>query len=255
MSGLFYNLGRQLGRAAVPVIRKSKWIYDGLTGNEDEALRAEAGLGKTLAAELRAVTRPVSDPEVARLVGDLCRRLSACVHDKRRTFHCEVIRDDQPNAMALPGGYVFVSHSLVELCERSPDELAFVIGHEMGHIVLRHAWDRMLNQAVFRVASIVTARAGVMGDWLRRNGLEVLQSAHARGCELEADEFGLRLATAARFAPGGALTLLQRVERLGTEPGVLGRYFASHPPAADRIARLEPMARQLGEASAASAAE
>jgi len=246
VSGFFYNLGRQLGRSAVPVIRKTKWIYDGLAGDEAAALRAETVFGATLAAELRAVTQRVHDPANAALVGELCQRLSASVRDKRRTFHCELIHEDSPNAMALPGGFVFVSHSLVVLCERRPEELAFVIGHEMGHIIRGHAWDRMVNQTVLQAASVVTARAGVLGGWLRSSGLGLLQNAHARDRELEADELGLRLAVAAHFAPAGAIALLRRIERLGTDPGVLGQYFASHPPVSERIARLATLTRQIG---------
>jgi len=65
MSGFLYNLGRQLGRKAVPAIRKSKLIWDGLAGTDEEALRAEAALRTTLAAELRAFAGPVDDPELA----------------------------------------------------------------------------------------------------------------------------------------------------------------------------------------------
>lgn len=244
MSGLFYNLGRRLGRVTIPAIRKTKWIYDGLAGSEAEGLRAEARLGHGLAAELRAASPPASDPTLTPLVAELCRRLAACVRDQRRAFHCEVIMGESPNAMALPGGFKFISHSLVELCERRPDELAFVIGHEMAHIIRGHAWDRMLSQAVLRVASTVGSRAGVLGGWLRTNGREILQSAHSRDSELEADEFGLRLAAAARFAPEGASALLQRLERLGGAPDVLGQYFASHPPASERRLRLQEISRQ-----------
>jgi len=241
VSGLFYNFGRQLGRVAVPVIRKTKWIYDGLAGDEEQALRAEKALGNSLAAELRASTQPANDPAVTVLVNDLGRRLSACVRDKRRTFHCEVIQGDSPNAMALPGGFIFVSYSLVNLCERRADELAFVVGHEMAHVIRGHAWDRMVNQALLRAASVVTARAGVLAGWLRKGGFELLQKAHARDSELEADELGFRLAVAARFAPDGAVALLRRIERLGTDPGILGQYFATHPSAAERIAQLKSL--------------
>jgi Zn-dependent protease with chaperone function len=147
--------------------------------------------------------------------------------------------------MALPGGFVFISHSLVDLCERRPEELAFVIGHEMGHVIRGHAWDRMVNQTMLNAASVVILRAGVLGGWLRNSGMKLLQSAYARDCELEADELGLRLASAARFAPGGAIALLRRIERLAADPASLGQYFASHPPASERIARLEPMARPI----------
>lgn len=245
VSGLFYHLGRRLGRATIPAVRKTKWIYDGLAGSEEEALRAEAKLGSALAAELRATTQPVGDPTLTPLVAGLCQRLAACGRDQQRTFHCEVIPGESPNAMALPGGFVFISRSLVELCERRPDELAFVIGHEMGHIIRGHAWDRMLNDAMLRVASTVGARAGALGGWLRQNGRQVLLSAHSRDSEREADEFGLRLAVAAGFASDGAIALLQRIEHWEGTPDVLGQYFASHPPPSERMARLRVIAKQL----------
>src|ERR1051325_3160657 len=71
MSGFFYNLGRQLGRRVVPAVRKSKWIWDGLTGSEEESLRAERALGASLAAELRATTEALNDLETAQWLNDL----------------------------------------------------------------------------------------------------------------------------------------------------------------------------------------
>lgn len=245
MSGLIYNLGRQLGRAAIPAIRKTKWIYEGLAGSEEQALRAEAQLGRALAAELRSTTQPASDPALAPWIAELCRRLARCVRDQRRTFHCDLIQAEFPNAMALPGGFVFISDTLVELCQRHPDELAFVIGHEMGHIIRRHTWDRMLKEGILRLASSLGGRASVAGGWLRQNGRRILESAHSREQELEADEFGFRLAVAARFAPEGGIALLQRIERMGREPGILSLYFTSHPPASERLAQLRGISRQL----------
>lgn len=245
VSGFFYNLGRHVGRAAVPTIRKSKWIWDGLTGTEEEALRAEAAFGSALAVELRAATERANDPDVTALLSELCGRLAGCVRDKRRAFRCEPIHDGSPNAMALPGGYIFVSDSLVDLCERRPEELAFIIGHEMAHVIREHAWNRMLNQAVSRAVSVIAARAGPLGGWLRQKGIGLLQSAHSQDNEQEADELGLRLMAAAGFAPGGAITLLQRIERLGPKRTEFGQYFASHPPASERMTWLTPLCRQL----------
>ena len=247
MSEFFYNLGRQLGRKAVPAIRKSKWIWDGLAGNEEEALRAETALGNSLATEVRNATAPVNDPLLETLLSQVCHRLSACVRDKGRTFRCEAIRDDSPSALALPGGFVFVSSALADLCERQQGELAFVIGHEMAHIIRKHTWNRMLSDAAWRVASAVTARAGPLGSWFREKGMGLLRSAYSRDSEFEADELGSRLATTAGFAPAAAMVFLQRIERLGANEGHLGQYFASHPPARERMARLARVARVTEE--------
>lgn len=243
VSGLFYNLGRRLGRATIPAIRKTRWIYDGLAGSEDDALRAEAKLGGELAAELRAATRPAGDPALTPLVEELCGRLAPGA-DPQRVFHCEVLQDESPNAMALPGGFVFITNALVNFCERRPDELAFVIGHEMAHIILRHAWDRMLNDTMQRVATTVGGRAGLLGVWLRKSGLGLLRTAHSRDRELEADARGMELVVDAGFAPAGAIGLLQRQADLDGLPAGSSEYFASHPPAAERIARLETLLRQ-----------
>lgn len=248
MSGFFYNLGRQLGHKAVPAIRKSKWIWDGLAGTEEEALRAEHALGADMAAELRATLQPVPDAQAALQATEICRRLGACVRDKRRTFSCHVFRDRFPNAMALPGGFIFLSDSLLDICGHGYDELAFVIGHEMAHVIRGHAWDRMLNEAVLRAASAATARVGRLGAWLQQQGLTLLRSAHSRDQEFEADELGVRLAAAARFTPQGAIATLRRIHGFGPDALGLGQYLSSHPPAAERIAHLQPVLRELASA-------
>jgi predicted Zn-dependent protease len=245
MGGFFYNLGRQLGRRAVPAIRKSGWIWKGLTGSEEETRQAERALGETLVVEVRAATESANDPEMLVLVNQLCGSLEQRLRLPHYRFHCDLIRAGAPNAMALPGGFLFVSNSLVDLCERRPDELAFVIGHEMAHVVRGHAWERTIHQAGLRVVSAVASRAGPLGAWLRQQGMDLLLSAHSRDGELEADELGVRLAAAAGYGTAGALSLLHRLERLGPDATALGQYFASHPPAADRIARLTPLCRKL----------
>jgi predicted Zn-dependent protease len=250
MSNFFYNLGRQLGRGAIPAIRQSKLIWDGLTGSEEEVLRAEQALGNALSIELRRSTELSIDPDITTLANDLCQSMAARLKNSQRTFQCEVTRADSPNGIALPGGFIFISDSLVNFCERRPEELAFVIGHEMAHVVRGHARDRMLNQAAFRAASAVTARAGPLGAWLQQNGLKILQSAHSRDCELEADELALRMVVVAGYGPAGAVGLLQRIERLGPDPAALGPYFTSHPPASDRMAQLQPLCRELSRGHA-----
>lgn len=245
MNGWFYNLGRRLGRAAVPAIRKSKWVWQKAAGDEQQALAAEHAFGAALAVEVRAQTPPARDPETNRLVSEIGRNLARAVKEKGRHFLVEVCWMEQPNAFALPGGFIFVSETLVEFCERQSAELAFVIGHEMAHILRGHAWDRMLAQAASQVASAVALRRGPLGQWLKETGFDLLLKAHSRDGEAEADVLGVRLAASAGYYPGGAVTLLRRLEKRGDSPEALGRYFATHPPAGERLAALLPVCRQL----------
>ena len=246
MGGLFYNLGRRLGRATIPAIRKSKWAWQNLAGDEDQTLAAERSFGSALVAELRSSLPPTRNPALNRQVAEICQNVQRGVKDKRRVFHAEVVQLDPPNAMALPGGFIFLSESLVEFCGRQSAELAFILGHEMAHILRGHAWNRMVKQTASKVASAVSLRAGPLGQWVRQSGLGLLQNAHAREEEREADTLGLRLAVAGGYVPGGAITLLRRLEQTGEGDEGLGVYFASHPPPVERLAVLLPLARQLG---------
>lgn len=239
MSSFFEDLGRKLGRAAVPTYRKSKWIWDGLTGTEEDALKAEQDLGETLAAELHLATKVLKEPELLNWIREICERLENAVDQPGFRYQCEITGDAHPSTIALPGGFVFVSRSLAEFCEGNADEVAFVLAHETAHVIRRHTWDRMIQQSALRAASFAAGRAGILSGWLRQQGLPMLRSAHSKDFEFEADEEGVAIARAAGYDPGAAIAFLRRIERLGTDPEVLGEYLASHPAPAERIARLK----------------
>lgn len=239
MSSFFEDLGRKLGHAAVPAFQKTKWVWDGLTGTEEEALQAEKELGSTLALELRLTIEIIEDPLWQSRIRGLCDRLQESVGQPGFQYHFELMQSGHPTAIALPGGYLFVSRSLIDFCDQKPDELAFVIAHETAHLIRRHTWDRMIQQSALRAASFVTRRAGVLAGWLQSQGLPMLRSAHSEECEFDADKDGIGLARAAGYDPNGAIRFLERIEHLGTAPEVLGEYLASHPAPRERISRLE----------------
>lgn len=239
MSSFFEDIGRKLGRAAVPTYRKSKWIWEGLTGTEEEALESERELGETLAAELRLATEMLDEPELLKWIRGIAHRLEPSVDQPGFAYHCELTACRHPTTIGLPGGFLFVSRSLVEFCEGSRDEVAFVIAHETAHVVRRHTWDRMIQQSALRAASFAAGRAGILSGWVRSQGLPMLRSAHSKEFEFEADKDALGLISAAGYDPKGAISFLKRIEKLGEDPEVLGEYLASHPAPVERIARLE----------------
>ena len=92
----------------------------------------------------------------------------------------------------------------LNLCDRNRDEVAFILGHEMAHVIRRHAIDRLLTQQVLSAVTLVSPGRGALASWIRRVGVQSLERAYSQDEEFEADELGLLLVRAAHFNPAGA---------------------------------------------------
>ena len=233
----FYRLGRLAGSK----VRKARWMWSSLTGDETEALKAEYGVGWDMAEVVREKSGCDVDPALQALLDETRNRLAGVVRNKLHRFEVGVVGDGQPTAYALPGGFIFVTRSLTELCERDPDELAFVVAHEMAHVIRRHAINRVLRQTAYAAASMVAPGRGAIAPWLRRVGLSWLERAYSRDQEFEADALGALLTRAAGFDSRGALRLFARFQRIEGSTGApdLGAYLSTHPPVDERISRLQ----------------
>jgi beta-barrel assembly-enhancing protease len=234
--GLFYNLGRKMG----PKVRKARWMWESLAGTEADAIRVEHGVGLDLAHEARKQLQMDLDPRTRDLLEDTGYRLSSCVANQLRSFRFEAFQGGQPNAFALPGGFIFISRPLIELCQWHKDQIAFVLAHEMAHVIRGHAIERIVTNSAVSVAARAAPVRGVLGGWLRTVGIRFLETAYSRDRELEADTLGVRLAQAAGCDPKAAIGLFSRLAELNKspEPVTLGEYFSTHPTADERIANI-----------------
>jgi len=305
MPGFFYNLGRSV-RAGV---QKGKWVLQSLTGSDEEAIKAEYEAGVEVARAFEKDAPLDDDENVSALIDEIAAALVARAKNKLRKFTFRAVLLPEPNAFALPGGFIYITRGLIELCgglgrgggptplplregqgegkahhepsvndraahqrddesERllSPDsstlpqplpkregsfnpsirdELAFILGHEMGHVVRGHAMQRMVNSTVVNAAARAVPIGGAVGKLLVQTGSQFLSSAYSQDHELEADEFGLRLSRAAGFEPAAATQMMRRLQELGGDhpEDSLGAYFASHPPFTVRIRQLKELAR------------
>jgi predicted Zn-dependent protease len=245
MEDFFYKLGRRTGRN----LRKGYWLWSSVAGSEEQALAAEYDAGCDLARSYDRQTCFDDSRRSTALLEEVGERLSAKLKKKQRRWRILPILDDSPGAFALPGGFLYVTRSLLELCGHDEDEIACVIGHEMGHVVRGHAIERVANQVLSDSAlRIARIPSGLLSQWILSAGANLLSSAYTRDQELEADEFGARLAAAAGYDPRGAIRALSRLQSSETKRGVpLAAYFASHPPLSIRIEQLRRLIRVRGE--------
>jgi len=224
-------LGRLFGGQARKPFRQAKWVWASLGGNEEEVRQAEEEFGAECAREFAAPFRGTVDDQAQALVTAIGDQLEKSALSGRR-FRCQAVSAPTPNAFALPGGYIFVTDSLVDLCERRQDEIALLLAHEMAHVALGHSRQKLM---VDQVLNVVTARAAGAGMLARR----LLSEGYSREQETEADGAGLRLAVRAGFDGALGIEVLRRLKRQAPPAPPIGEFFASHPPLAERIQALE----------------
>lgn len=238
MGNSFQDWGRSFGRLSLPGLQKAKWAWQAFAGSEADRQQAERELGSTLAQQIRSASEAPPEAADVNLVRALGTALAARLKNQRLRFQIDVVQLPEPSALALPGGYIFVSTRLLDLCHRYADEIAFVLGHEMAHVIRGHATDRFLEESVMKAVVNRLGRATPLGGLVKDATLQLMSSTYSQDCEFEADEFGSRLAEAAGHHPLAALRLLDRLQRLHTDRTPLGQYFSSHPTPAERRARL-----------------
>ena len=237
-----------VGRLAGKQFLKAKWMWQSVTGNENEAIQAEQAVGRDMAKVVEEQSQGSGSPEFQILLDNIAKPLAERVKNRNHRFEIKVLLSDNPTAFALPGGFIFIAPSLVELAEKNSDELAFVIGHEMAHVIRRHAIDRILSQKALSMASLATPAGRAVAPWLRSVGMQWLEKAYSREQEFEADVLGSRLAQVAGFDPRGALRMLERFRSLdgSSDPLGLSAYLSTHPPIDDRQQHIREQLRLDG---------
>ena len=231
MTKFLPRLGTWLGGQSRKPFRQAKWMWSWLAGTEAEAIQAEYEYGRECARQFAAQFPGKAPREKQEVVAAVGSKLAGAVEDRRRQFHFSLVRAGVSNAYALPGGFVFITEPLLDLCAQDPDELAFLLGHEMGHVIRGHARSQLTARTFLNA---VTARLAGAGLMLR----QLLNQGYSRELELEADGEGARLAAAAGFDPRAAARALQRLERGASGNAGLMEYFSSHPPIAERVRKL-----------------
>jgi len=233
---LFETLGYRLGKVA----GKARSVFDLVGGDEVDALVAEIRLGRDLEAAVLERVEMEGENDSTRWLGEIGCQLAAHLKEKHVPFRFHVTAEPSLNAFAVPGGAVFVSRPLLDLCWEQRDEVAFVLAHEMAHIVLRHAIKRVVEDSLFSLVLRRTPGRGAASAWLGRAGRQVFSRAFSRDDELEADSFALKLVGSSGGDGSAGENLMEKLARQTTdqEGAILGEYFSTHPHFKERVANL-----------------
>jgi len=233
---LFESIGYRLGKFAA----KTRNIFDLVGGDEVDALVAEIRLGRDLESAVLERVAMEGENDSTRWLGEIGCQLAAKLKERRIPFRFRVTAEESPNAFAVPGGAVFVSRPMLDLCQGQRDEVAFVLAHEIAHIVLRHAIDRLVEDSLFSLVLRKSPGKGAAGAWLGRVGRQAFSRAFSREDELDADSYALDLVRASGGDVSAGEMLMEKLARQtpDQEGAILGEYFSTHPPFTERIANL-----------------
>lgn len=195
--------------------------------------------------------RGFEDDETAspreRLLEPLLDRMVSHWPDNPYAYEIAIWDESEPNAVALPGGVIAVTRGLLERVE-SENELAFVLGHELGHF---HNRDHLRGLGRGAALSLLLVAVGLGGGGsavqLASLAGQLAQREADRDREIEADHFGLALLAAEYGHVSGAEVFFEHLpEPDGLLEGALAGYFSTHPVNADRIEALRATAREEG---------
>ncbi len=203
----------------------------------------EIQIGQRAAKQVEQENALVTDPVLNNWVNSIGDNLSQYRARPDIQYKFKIIDTNDINAFSLPGGFVYLNFGLLNFVN-SEDELAGVMGHEMGHVERRHgitlnAKAQVLNLiiGVLSLASPFVWRFGNMID-----ALSVLKMS--RVDELQADQYGLLLMTRAGYDPNAMVSFMDRLgKEYGASGGALAKYFETHPGSKDRIAHLRGYAQ------------
>jgi predicted Zn-dependent protease len=215
----------------------------------------EQKLGDEEAKKVEAEMGLLEDPQFLPYLDALGQRLAKVSPRKDVTYQFHIADMAEPNAFALPGGHIYVSRGLLCLAN-SEDELAGVVGHEIGHVAARHTVQRISKQGPFAVVfGIVSGITGLfvplvgnivggIGDLTQG----ILFSPYSRGQENEADRVGQEMAAQAGWDPAALSDFLnslgREVDLMSKEPRKPS-FFDSHPATPDRVKKTAEHAKKL----------
>jgi predicted Zn-dependent protease len=192
---------------------------------------------------------PVLKNRVYKITGRLiAQAIKIRPETKNWDWSIKIIDDPETvNAWAMAGGKMALYTGLVEKIKPSDDELAQVLGHEIGHALAKHSAEKM-SVAMASQVGVMAVGIATKSDGLALTGASLaavlaIQMPNSRAAESEADRIGIELAAKAGYDPRAAVTLWQKMAKVGGK--VPPQFLSTHPAPGNREKNLAALIPQM----------
>jgi len=220
-----------------PATRREEWIFI------DSA--QEVQIGRSMAENIiKQENRLLPDPAQQRRVSVIGQRIARASDRTELVYNFAVLDNEDLNAFALPGGYVYIYNGLLKKLD--DDETAGILAHEVAHIAAKHSVKKMQSTLGYQML-VAVALVG-LGDKDPAVAEDIagasnvvyglLSKGYSRQDEFQADSLAVKYLKAAGFDPQGLVRVLKVLD---TEKGPSGRVFevlSTHPRMKERIRKV-----------------
>ena len=210
----------------------------------------EIAIGTQYATEIERSAKLLTDPVVNEYVNRVAQNI-ARNSDLTVPLTVKVIDSPEINAVALPGGFLYVNSGLLMVADEE-SQIAGVIAHEVAHVAARHWASMMTKNQILNIASIALifvpmsypVYMGVMEAYM--NGVPLMFMKFSRGAEAEADYLGIQYMYKAGYDPDSYVTFFGKlIDEERRTPGSVPKIFADHPPTPDRVLKSEEAIKEI----------
>ena len=195
---------------------------------------SEMNIGKQYAPEIeKQLYGKLDAPGIQNYVNSVGQKIAAVSHNSDINFTYTVVNHDMINAMALPGGYIFITRGMLEKLD-SEAQLAAILAHETVHVTARHSVASMSRQIGINVLLNVAINEKTPDSAAAIAGYanQLMNLKYSRNQELEADKYGMDYMIKAGYDPAG---MTETMDILAAESKTRQiEFFSTHPNPGNR---------------------
>jgi predicted Zn-dependent protease len=174
----------------------------------------------------------IANWQLQNYVTSVGQKIAVVSHQPGLKFHYVAVNDESVNAMALPGGYVFITRGILEQLA-SEAQLAGVLAHETAHVTARHAAAAVSSQMGIDLALSAAGQNASSGvTQIARMGSGLIGLHYSREQETQADMIGLEYMVKAGYNPYAMIETIEMLQRQNEVRPI--EFFSSHPDPANR---------------------
>ena len=205
------------------------------------SIEKEMALGKQLSQQLEKRSKLVTDPQITEYVNRIGQNV-ARHSDSKIPLTVKVVEGEDPNAITLPGGYIYVQTELLRTADTEA-QLAAALAHEIAHVAARHGTRQATREDLSQLATIPLIFLGGWGVCARGASSMLMPAgfmALQRENEAEADLLGVQYLYKTGYDPLGMVEIFEKVFSVDDrKQGKLAKLTSTHPAADSRLVSLQ----------------